>query len=104
MRSGYIDKIIDMIKKRKEMGDAELIEFIIAKANVTDLQAEFIINASIKQLSTGYLRKYEEDFAKLNGEMCGFETMITNDDLIKDAVRTDLLEAKRNMPHRDCVG
>lgn len=95
MRSGYIDKIIEMIKKRKEMGDNELIEFIISKANVTDLQAEFIINASLKQLSIGYLRKYEEDFTKLNAEMSGFEAMITNDDLIKDAVRTDLLNAKK---------
>ena len=95
LKSGYIDQIIKMIQKRKETGDIELIEFIVKKANITDLQAKFIINASIKQLSVGYLNKYEREFADLSNQMKQYETIVTNDDLIKDAVRQDLLYAKQ---------
>lgn len=95
LESGYINDIIKMIQKRKEIDDNYIIEFLIAKAKVTDLQASFIINASIKQLSLGYLNKYKEEYAKLNSEMNVFEAMISNDDLICDSVRQDLLDAKR---------
>lgn len=95
MESGYIDDIINMIKKRKEIDDNYIIEFIISKAKTTDLQAEFIINSTLKQLSLGYLAKYKEEFKNLQNDMNVYETMVTNDDLIADSVRQDLLEARR---------
>lgn len=94
LESGYINDIIKMIQKRKEIDDNYIVEFLISKAKITDLQASFIINASIKQLSLGYLNKYREEFAKLNTEMNMFEAMISNDDLICDSVRQDLINAK----------
>jgi len=95
MRSGYIDDIVKMIRKRKEINDTEIIEFLIKKSNITDLQARYIIDSSLKQLSLGYLLKYEEEFKKLIEEMKECEPYVENDDMIKDAVRKDLLYAKQ---------
>lgn len=95
LKSGYINDIIKMIQKRKEIDDNAIIEFLIKNAKVTDLQASYIINASIKQLSLGYLAKYEKDLKELNDEMNRLEALVTNDNLIKDAVRQDLIDAKQ---------
>lgn len=95
LKSGYINDIIKMIQKRKEIDDNAIIEFLIKNANVTDLQASYIINASIKQLSLGYLAKYEAELKALNTEMNQLESLVTNDNLIKDAVRQDLIDAKQ---------
>lgn len=94
LRSGYIDDIIKMIRKRKESDDNSIIEFIITKAGVTDLQASFIINANIKNLSLGYLLKYETEYKALKEQMLHYEAFVSNDDLIKNSVRQDLLDAK----------
>lgn len=94
MESGYIDTIIEMIKKRKDTDDNEIIEFVIKKANVTDLQASYIINAAIKQLSLGYLNRYKEEYITLGSQMEMYERAVMNDNLIRDAVRQDLLNAK----------
>lgn len=94
LESGYINDIIKMVQKRKDINDNEIVEFIIKKAGVTDVQAIYIINASIKQLSLGYLNKYKEEMNKLIGDTNQLESFIMNDDLIRDAVRQDLLDAK----------
>lgn len=94
LSSGEINNIIKMIQKRKTTGDTELIEFLIAKVGLTDIQASYIINTSIKQLSMGHLQRYKEDAAKIHQRANVLEQMIKNDDLIKDAVKADLLYAK----------
>lgn len=85
-----IDKIIKLIQK-KSATDNELIELLIGKYKLTDKQAEYIINAAIKQLSKGYLNKYKEDAKKLHQEDSWLEDRLTNDNLIMDDVRQDLL-------------
>lgn len=95
LESGYINDIIKMIQKRKTIDDNEIIEFLIKKIKITDLQASYIINASIKQLSLGYLNKYKDEYAKLMSRMEELEKMVMNDDLISDSVRNDLIEIKK---------
>lgn len=89
-----IDKIIDLIKKRKESSDKELIELLINKYKLTDIQAEYIINAQIKQLSKGYLGKYKEEFANLSKDEAWLEERISNDKLILEDVKQDLIYIK----------
>lgn len=95
LESGYINEIIKMIQKRKTIDDNEIIEFLIKKSKITDLQASYIINASIKQLSLGYLNKYKDEYAKLTARMNELEKMVMNDDLITNSVRSDLVEVKK---------
>lgn len=86
-----IDKIIDLIKKRKENSDNELIELLIHKYKLTDIQAEYIINAQIKQLSRGYLDKYREEFKTLSDQERWLEQRIANEPLILEDVKQDLI-------------
>lgn len=86
-----IDKIINLIKKGKTNSDNELIELLISKYRLTDIQASYIINAQIKQLSRGYLDKYKEEFNKLSKEESWLEGRIANDKLIKEDVKNELI-------------
>lgn len=92
--SADIDKIIDLIRKRKESSDKELIELLINKHKLTDIQAEYIINAQIKQLSKGYLGKYKEEFANLSKDEAWLEQRISNDRLILEDVKQELIYIK----------
>lgn len=92
--SADIDKIIDLIRKRKESSDKELIELLINKHKLTDIQAEYIINAQIKQLSKGYLGKYKEEFANLSRDEAWLEQRISNDKLILEDVKQELIYIK----------
>lgn len=92
--SADIDKIIDLIRKRKESTDKELIELLINKHKLTDIQAEYIINAQIKQLSKGYLGKYKEEFANLSKDEAWLEQRISNDKLILEDVKQELIYIK----------
>lgn len=86
-----IDKIINLIKKGKTSSDNELIELLISKYRLTDIQASYIINAQIKQLSRGYLDKYKEEFSKLSKEESWLEGRIASDKLIKEDVKNELI-------------
>lgn len=92
--SADIDKIIDLIRKRKESSDKELIELLINKHKLTDIQAEYIINAQIKQLSKGYLGKYKEEFSNLSKDEAWLEQRISNDRLILEDVKQELIYIK----------
>ena len=86
-----IDKIINLIKKGKTNSDNELIELLISKYRLTDIQASYIINAQIKQLSRGYLDRYKEEFNKLSKEESWLEGRIADDRLIKEDVKNELI-------------
>ena len=86
-----IDKIINLIKNKKTNSDKELIELLIGKYKLTDIQAEYIINAQIKQLSKGYLEKYREEFRDLSERELFLETRIANDNLILQDVKEELI-------------
>ena len=86
-----IDKIITLIKNRKTNSDKELIELLIGKYKLTDIQAEYIINAQIKQLSKGYLDKYKEEFKTLSEQENWLELRIANENLILQDVKDELI-------------
>ena len=90
-----IDKIITLIKNRKTNSDKELIELLIGKYKLTDIQAEYIINAQLKQLSKGYLLKYKEDFANLSKQESWLEDRIASEDLIMADVKEELLQIRQ---------
>lgn len=89
-----IDKIINLIKDRKTNSDKELVEFLIGKYKLTDIQAEYIINAQIKQLSRGYLDKYKSEFDELTAKEVWLEDRISNTDLVLQDVREELISIR----------
>lgn len=86
-----IDKIINLIKDRKTNSDKELIELLIGKYKLTDIQAEYIINAQIKQLSKGYLDRYKAEFDDLSSKESWLEDRISNVNLVLQDVRDELI-------------
>lgn len=95
LESGEIDNIIAIIKKQKTVDDTYLIEYLIKKLKITDLQARYIIEADLKKLSYGYLEKYKQEAAEL--EVAKKEIMghIMDDRVIENDIRQELLDIKK---------
>ena len=102
MESGYMDEIISMIEKQTTTDDSKLIEFIVKKVKITDLQAKFIINSNLKRLSKAYLKSYKEDLKAYKEKVDLYEAKITNEDLlIQDIVdELKLYKEKYNQPRK----
>lgn len=95
LSSGEVDKIIEMIKKRSDKTtDNDLIEYLIKKYKITDLQASYIINARLKYLSPAYLQKYISDKAELVKLRDDAYNKIAHDELILEEIRNELLSIK----------
>ena len=47
------------------MSDPELIEYLIKKYGLTDLQSSFVVNNELKKISPVHLAKYMEEYEKL---------------------------------------
>lgn len=73
IESGEIDNVIKMIKKQKTINESELMEFLIKKVGVNDLQARFILDTRIQMLSAGYLKKYKEELASIEKDLKYYE-------------------------------
>lgn len=104
LESGEIDNIIAIIKKQKTIDDAYLIEYLIKRLKITDLQAKYIIEADLKKLSYGYLNKYKEDAVRLEAAKKELMTHIMDDNIIKADIEQELLaiKAKYGKP-RNCT-
>ena len=104
LESGEIDNIIAIIKKQKTVDDSYLIEYLIKKLKITDLQAKYIIEADLKRLSIGYLEKYKAEAAEL--EMAKNELMahIMDDRVIEQDIRDELVAIKQKYGKpRNCI-
>ena len=92
--SNDIDKIINLIKNRNTNSDNELIELLINKYKLTDIQASYIINAQLKQLSKAYLLKYKDEFRNLSEKEAYLESRISNGQLILEDVKAELISIR----------
>lgn len=103
LESGEIDNIIKIIKKQKKVDDNALIEYLVKKINITDLQARYIIEADLKRLSYGYLEKYKAEARELEKVKAELIAHIMDDKVIEDDIRKELLDirAKYGKP-RNC--
>ena len=92
--SNDIDKIINLIKNRNTNSDNELIELLINKYKLTDIQASYIINAQLKQLSKAYLLKYKDEFKNISEKEAYLESRISNGQLILEDVKAELISIR----------
>ena len=95
LESGYIDTILNMIRKRNTTDDTELVNFMIENLKVTDLQAKYVLNNSIKRLAIGYLPKYKEEYNIHYQESLRLRDILTNDQFIDEEIISDLLTYKK---------
>lgn len=95
LESGEIDNIINIIKKQKTVDDTYLIEYLIKKLKITDLQAKYIIEADLKKLSYGYLERYKQEASELEVAKKELMSHIMDDRVIENDIRQELLDIKR---------
>lgn len=94
LESGDVDEVIKKIRSYKGTNDDYLIDYLIKKFDITDLQASYIINASIKNLSIGYLEKYKAEEAELWKEEEYYRTRLLDERLIEQDIEQELLDIK----------
>lgn len=90
LESGYIDEIILMIKNQKTIDDKYLIDYIVKKIKITDIQAKFIINSNLKQLSKAYLSKYKKDMMAYKEKNDYYMNKIIHEELIVQDIIEEL--------------
>lgn len=95
LESGEIDNIIAMIKKQKTVDDNALIEYLVKKLKITDLQARYIIESDLRKLSIGYLNKYKQEARDLEVVRKDLMTHIMDDKMIENDIKQELIEIKR---------
>lgn len=95
LQSGEIDNIIDMIKGMKTNDDTKIIEYLIRKIGLTDLQAKFIITRNLRSLSIASLNQYLEDRKNLLTKIEEYKRKILDDSVILQEIKDELLEYKR---------
>lgn len=82
LESKQLDQIIKVIDKQKQVNDHELVETLIKKFGLTDIQASFIINSTYKTRSIGYINAYKKEMDELSKKLNQYIHMVTNDDAI----------------------
>lgn len=91
LQSGEIDKIISMIRKQKSKDYDVLVEFLIEKCKLTDLQAKYILSTRIASLAEGNLPDYLDRLNKVEENINLYRNMITNKELIKQEIKNELI-------------
>lgn len=90
LRSGELDIIIDKIRKQKDINDTPLIEYMIKKFGVTDLQAKFILGTDLRKLSYAYLSKYEKESSENTARVNELMKFVFDDNLILEDIKKEL--------------
>ena len=96
LESGQINTIINMIRKYKGTDDGPIIEFMIKKCNISDIQAKFIIGVNLSRLSAGHLKKYKEERKELEIVRDQYQAAISDDGtIIKNEIIEELKALKK---------
>ncbi len=105
LQSGEIDTIINMIKKMTSNDDSYIVEYMIKKIGLTDLQAKFILSRNLRSLSTGSLNQYVQEREELIRKIDMYKTKILDDSIIVQEIKDELIEYKRKygFPRRSKV-
>lgn len=102
LESNMIDEIIDMISRKNSKEDSEIIEFLIKKLNITDIQAKHIINVPLKKLTKPFLKEYKEKFKEDKKVIDDCMAKLTNESLIRTELYNEIKEIrdKYQMPRK----
>lgn len=96
VESGKIDdEVLAMIRKQKNVDDDAMMEALIKKCKITDLQAKFIMNMDVKKLSQGYYKQFcaeRDDLVRKEQECID---AITIDGRMEQIIIQELLDIKQ---------
>lgn len=102
LESGMVEEITSMLSKRNSLDDSVMIEFLINKLNITDIQAKHLINIPLKKLTTPFLAKYKKTFKEDKVVIDDCIAKITNENLIRQEIYNEIKEIrdKYKMPRK----
>jgi len=105
LESGDVEKIIHAIRNQKPSEENELIEWLMKRLKITDVQAKFILNTEIKRLSKSSLGKYKEEQKALQSKCKEYIDMITKPELIDKEIEAELkdIKAKYGKPRQSVI-
>ena len=90
--SDNIDEVIRIIRAAKTPNDA--IENLMARFNLTDIQARAIVEMRLRQL-TGLLQdQLHAEYEELMKQIAYLEEILVNDELCKKVIKDELIEVK----------
>ena len=88
----YIDEVIEIIKKSASIQDAKAA--LMARFDLTDIQAQAIVDMRLGQLTGLEREKLENEMADLTAKVADWEDILAHEPRIFDIIRTDLTEIK----------
>ena len=94
LESGDVENIIHAIRNQKPEEEEALVQWLMKKLNITDVQAKYILNIEIKRLSKGSLNKYKDEQKKLNILVKQYIDMITKPELIDKEIEQELIDIR----------
>lgn len=94
LESGDVEQIVHMIRNQSSMEESYLVDWLMKKLKITDLQAKFVLHTEIGRLSKGHLNKYKEEQARLINDINGYINIITHEELINQEIEAELLDIK----------
>ena len=94
LESGDVEKIIHAIRNQTASEESKLVQWLMNKLKITDLQAKYILNTEIKKLSKSNLNKYKDEQKRLKASINEYIDIITNPSKIDQDIRNELLEFK----------
>lgn len=95
LESGDVENIIHAIRNQNPKEESALVQWLMKKLKITDVQAKFVLNIEIKKLSKAHLNKYKVTQKELLNKVNTYIMYLTNDKLIDEDIKKELLEIKQ---------
>jgi DNA gyrase subunit A len=105
LESGDVENIVHMIRNQSSMEESYLVNWLMKKLKITDLQAKFVLHTEIGRLSKGHLQKYKAEQKALQKDVANFINIVTHEEIIDQEIENELLEikAKYGRPRRSII-
>ena len=94
LESGDVENIVHMIRNQASIDENYLVNWLMNKLKITDIQALFILRTQLKALSKGNLDKYKAEQKDLLAKVNECVAYITDEKLIDKEIENELLEVK----------
>lgn len=105
LESGDVENIVHMIRNQSSMEESYLVNWLMKKLKITDLQAKFVLHTEIGRLSKGHLNKYKAEQKELQKAVANFINIVTHEEIIDQEIEAELLDikAKYGRPRRSVI-
>ena len=90
IQSGKLDEFTHLMRKQTTTDEDEIVEFLIKKIGLTDIQAKFMIGQTFKNITKAKLNQYKEDLKKYQDKAKYFTDRILDEKLIEQDIIEEL--------------